>query len=104
MKAQKGGRDRCAQSQNLGEQPVFLTIDEVAELRRVSSVTVRRWISAGAMPYEQPSGKGGAIRIRREDAMAHASQPDQQTLPEQKQKTRGSRPHWMKDIDHGQAA
>jgi excisionase family DNA binding protein len=45
----------------------FLTISEVATLARVHEVSVRRWISSGAL---RSTKFGGVTRIQREDLEA----------------------------------
>jgi excisionase family DNA binding protein len=45
-----------------------LTIDEVAEMHRVSRRTVERWISHGDLPAQKLPG--GLVRITREAAEA----------------------------------
>ncbi|MBI3961483.1 MAG: helix-turn-helix domain-containing protein [Deinococcus sp.] len=52
-----------------GYEPEVLTVQEVAELLRVSLPTVRRWLYSGKLPsLKLASGRGsGGRRIRRED-------------------------------------
>ncbi len=46
-------------------EPEYYTVEEVAELLRVSQPTIRRWIRAGTLRAERVGGR--TIRIRRED-------------------------------------
>ena len=52
----------------------WLTVEEVAELFRVSLETVRRWIRAGDLPVLDLGGPKMGYRIRRSDLAAFAAQ------------------------------
>ena len=52
------------------ELPELMTIEQVAEYYQASKDTVRRWIREGVLPaYRVGSGRG-AIRVKKEDALA----------------------------------
>lgn len=52
----------------------WLTVEEVAELFKVSLETVRRWIRAGDLPVLDLGGPKMGYRIRRSDLAAFAEQ------------------------------
>jgi excisionase family DNA binding protein len=50
-----------------GEHYDWLTVQEVADLLRVTEETVRRWIRANELPVLDLGGPRAGYRIRRED-------------------------------------
>jgi excisionase family DNA binding protein len=50
----------------------WMTVEEVAELFRVSAETVRRWIRNGQLPVLDLGGPRMGYRIRRADVAAFA--------------------------------
>jgi excisionase family DNA binding protein len=50
----------------LAEATTFLTIEEAAQLARVSGRTLRRWLAAGRLPYHQASARSRVL-IKPED-------------------------------------
>ncbi len=46
-----------------GSMETYLTIGEVAQMLRVSSRTVYRWIEEGKLKAFRPMGNGGSTRI-----------------------------------------
>lgn len=40
---------------------MFLTIEEAAELARVSGRTLRRWLATGRLPYHQASARSRVL-------------------------------------------
>lgn len=39
------------------------TVKEAADHFKVTSLTIRRWIEAGKLKFEQPAGRGGKITV-----------------------------------------
>ena len=46
--------------------PALLSIGEAAEVSRRSATTIRRAIKGGVLPFNQPAGAGGDIRLPRD--------------------------------------
>jgi hypothetical protein len=51
---------------------VLLTVDEAAQIAHRSPSAIRRAMLAGALPYNQPAGAGGDIRLPRDAVLTWA--------------------------------
>lgn len=65
-------RMNTMQNESLNYSPRdWMTIKELAIYWRISESTVYAWVHENRIPFKQPAGKGGAIRIP-----FHAFKPD----------------------------
>lgn len=65
-------RMNTMQNESLNYSPRdWMTIKELAVYWRISESTVYAWVHENRIPFKQPAGKGGAIRIP-----FHAFKPD----------------------------
>ena len=65
-------RMNTMQNESLNYSPRdWMTIKELAVYGRISESTVYAWVHENRIPFKQPAGKGGAIRIP-----FHAFKPD----------------------------
>jgi excisionase family DNA binding protein len=62
--------------------PVLLTVEEAADVSRRSQSSIRRAIRSGALPYNQPAGAGGDIRLPRDAVLPWAFSLEMCPAPE----------------------
>jgi excisionase family DNA binding protein len=84
------------QNENLNYNPHdWMTIKEAAKYWRLSESTIYAWVHENRIPFMQPAGKGGAIRIP-----FHAFNPEYQFPIDDSRRGRAERlpgkiPDWM---------